>query len=169
MEDEELKVLIPEDKILLVGKKRFKIWVSGGKLLRATIMFNKLNMKDTDEHKALKTDFDVYSAWIDICLFLIRRDFIVMMKQHFSIRTVIDWIRQQLLTKKYLLNNMEMAELTAFVDNALEPIIGTKKKELEREQKTAEAMMILMDQITPEALAELLKSSLLPVDIKKAM
>ncbi|MCP4395344.1 MAG: hypothetical protein GY804_13920 [Alphaproteobacteria bacterium] len=167
--DEDLKILIPEDKFLKVGKKRFKIWISGGKLLRATNMFNKLNAKDTDEHKALKTDFDVYSAWIDICLFLIRRDFVIMMKQHFSIKTVIDWIRQQLLTKKYLLNNMAMAELTDFVDTALEPIIGTKKKELEREQKAAEAMMILMDQITPEALAKLLRNSLQTADTPKAM
>lgn len=158
---DDLKVLIPEDKFLLFGKKKFKIWISAERALKATALFNKLNVPDSEERKAIETDLDFYNAMLDVAFLLIKQDF--------RIKKLFDWIRRELLTKKYILKNMDVKELADFVDTALEPIIGTKKKEMERERKASEAMMILMDTITPEALAKLLQSSLVGPGTKKAM
>lgn len=167
--DKDLDKLIPEDTFLSIGKRKFKIWVSSERSLKATDMFNKLNVKGSEERKSIKTDFDMYSKWIDICLLLVQQDFIVMMKRSFTLKTVLDWIRRERLTKKHLMSVMDIQELTDFVDDALEPIIGTKKKELKRQRKTEDAMMLLLDELTPEALAQLLQNSLRSVDTKKAM
>ena len=93
----------------------------------------------------------------------------LLIKQDFKLLNIFDWIRRELLTKKYILKHMDVKELSVFIEDALEPIIGTKKKEMERQDKAAEAMMKLMDQITPEQLATLLQNSLQAVDTKKAM
>ena len=106
---------------------------------------------------------------LDVAFILIRQDLFPVMEEFPGIKTFISWVKRQLLTKKYILKHMDIKELATFVDNALEPIIGTKKKELEMQEKSAQAMMILMEKITPETLAELLQNSLQGVDTKKAM
>lgn len=169
MKEDDLNIFIPEEKFLQIGKKRFKIWNSTRRSCEATELYNKLNIKGTEERKSIKTDYDMYSAWIDICLLLIKQEFIVMMKKSFSIKTMFDWIKRERLTKKYLMDYMDVKELTEFVEKALDPIIGTKKKVMEREQKATDAMLILMETITPEALAKLLQNLLQPVDTKKVM
>ena len=158
---EDLKILIPEDKFLKIGNKKFKIWISAERALRATMLFNEISEKGTELNKMIVTDLDFYSAMLDVAFLLIKQDF--------RIKNLFDWIKRELLTKKYILKNLDVKELADFVDNALEPIIGTKKKVLERERKTTEAMMILMEKITPEALAQLLQNSLQVPGIKKAM
>ena len=157
---DDINIFIPEEKFLKIGKKQFKIWISAERSLKATALFNKINQKGTDEHKSITTDLDFYIAMLDVAFILIKQDF--------KIINLFDWIKRQILTKEYILKHMDIKELSDFIDTALEPIIGTKKKELEREQKAADAMMILMETITPEALAKLLQNSLQGVDIKKA-
>ena len=158
--EEDLKVFIPEEKFLQIGKKRFKIWISAERSLKATALFNKIQQKGTEEHKKIETDLDFYISMLDVAFLLIKQDF--------NILHLFDWIKRQLLSKDYILKHMDIKELSTFIENALEPIIGTKKKELEREQKAAEAMIMLMETITPEALAKLLQNSLQGADIKKA-
>jgi aspartyl aminopeptidase len=159
--DEDLNKLIPEDKFLYIGKKKFKIWISAERALKATALFNRISQKGTEEHDRIKTDYDFYNEMLEVAFLLIKQDF--------KLLNIFDWIRRELLTKKYILKHMDVKELSVFVEDALEPIIGTKKKELERQDKAAEAMMKLMDQITPEQLATLLQNSLQAVDTKKAM
>jgi len=118
--DKDIEVLVPEDKFLSIGKKKFKIWISAERSLMATVLFNKISAKTTDEHKAILTDYDFYSAMLDVAFILIKQDF--------SIFNIFDWIRRELLTKKYILKHLDIKELASFVDDALEPIIGTKKK-----------------------------------------
>jgi hypothetical protein len=158
---EDIKMFAPEDKFLNVGKKRFKIWISAERSLKATALFNKISQKGTEERKSIITDMDFYVAMLDVAFLLIRQDF--------RLTNCIDWLKRQLLSKNYILKHMDINELKEFIDNALEPIIGTKKKELEREQKTTEAMLMILDNISPEALAELLQNSLQGVDTKKVM
>jgi hypothetical protein len=159
--DEDLKILIPEDKFLSIGKKTFKIWISAERALRATALFNKISTAGTEEHDRIKTDLDFYNEMLDVAFLLIKQDF--------RITKIFDWIKRELLTKKHILKHLSVKELTTFIDEALEPIIGTKKKELARQEKASEAMMILMETISPEALAELLRNSLQGADIQKAM
>jgi len=159
--EEDLKILIPGDKFLSIGKKKFKIWISAERSLKATDLFNRISKKGTEENKSITTDMDFYIAMLDVVFLLIRQDF--------KIVTLFDWVKRQLLTKDYILKHMDINALSQFIDNALEPIIGTKKKEMEREQKATEAMLLIMDTITPEALARLLQSSLQTVDTKKVM
>lgn len=159
--DDDLKILIPEEKYLKIGKKKFKIWISAERALKATALFNKLQTPGTEERGRIKTDYDFYIEMLEVAFLLIRQDFRII--------NVFDWVRREMLTKKYILKHLDVKELKIFVDEALEPIIGTKKKEMEREQKTAEAMLLILDTISPEALAQLLQNSLQGADIPKAM
>ncbi len=159
--NEDIKIFIPEEKFLQIGKKRFKIWISAERSLKATALFNKIKDKGTEENKSIKTDLDFYMSMLDVVFILVKQDFRIL--------KCFDWLRRQLLTKKYLLKHMDIKELTSFVDNALEPIIGTKKKELEREEKMADAMVLLTQNLSPEALEKLLLNSLQDADTKKVM
>jgi hypothetical protein len=158
---EDLKIFSPDEKFIQIGKKRFTVWISAERSLKATALFNRISQKGTDERKAISTDFDFYVSMLDVAFLLIRQDF--------NLVNCIDWVKRQLLSKKYILKHMDIKELTEFIDNALDPILGTKKKELEREQKTTEAMLLILDAITPEALAKLLQNSLQDADTKKVM
>lgn len=161
MKDDDLNILIPEDKYLQIGKHKFKIWISAERSLKATALFNKISQKGSDENKDIETDYDFYLKILDVAFILIQQDFRIV--------KLFDWIRRKLLTKDYILKHMDIQELSKFIDDSLEPIIGTKKKVMEREEKATAAMMILMDTITPEALAKLLQNSLQGADTKKAM
>ncbi len=167
--EEDINIFVPEEKYLQIGKRRFKIWISSGISLKATDMFNKLKEKGSKENEAIKTDYDFFEACVDICLVLIKQKFKVMMKRSFSIKTIIDWKRREKLTRQNIMDSMEIKELNEFINNALEPIIGTKKKELERENKMADAMVLLTEKLSKEKLAELLESSLQDADTKKVM
>ncbi len=159
--DEELKRFVPDEKFLIVGDKKFSIWVSAERTLKATVLFNKLQEKGTKEHKSIMTDLDFYMYMLDVAFLLIRQDF--------KITKLIDWLKRQLLTKAYILKHMDIKELEEFINNALEPIIGTKKKDLLRQEKAAEAMMMLMDHLPADTLAQLLENSLPIADLKKTM
>lgn len=161
MEDEDLKILIPEDKFLQIGKKRFKIWISAERSLKATALFNRISQKGTEENKTIMTDLDFYIAMLDVAFLLIRQDF--------KIVNIIDWIKRKMLTKPYILKHMDIKELSVFIENALEPIIGTKKKVMDQEEKMAEMAIDLAKEMGIEAFSELLQSSLRPVDTKKVM
>ena len=79
--DEDLKVLLPEEKFLQIGKKKFKIWISAERTLRATEMFNKITLKGTEEHKSILTDYDFYKKMLDVAFILIRQDLLQIMEQ----------------------------------------------------------------------------------------
>lgn len=159
--DDELKVLIPEDKFLKVGKTKFKIWISAERSLKATVLFNKLSMKGTEERKSILTDYDFYVSMLDVAFLLIRQDFRLL--------NAFDWLKRQLLTKKYILKHMDIKELNDFINDALEPIIGTKKKEMESQLIMAELLMKMSGTVGLDRLAELLLNSLQGADTKKAM
>lgn len=154
-------IFIPEEKFLQIGKRRFSVWISAERALKATALFNKLNQKGSEERKSITTDYDFYIAMLDVAFLLIRQDF--------RIKNVVDWLKRQLLSKKYILKHMDIKQLASFIDDALEPIIGTKKKELDRQERMAEAFMILVDKTSPEVLAKLLQKSLPGADIQKVM
>lgn len=168
MKDEDLKILIPDDRFLQIGKKRFKVWISGERSLIATEQFNKLIIKGKDENKSITTDYDMYKKYVEISLILIKQDFLPALR-NVGISTIFSWLKREKLTADYILKNMDIKELEQFVNDALDPIIGTKKKELEKQEKMAKTMMILVEKLGAEELAELLRSSLQPVDTKKGM
>ena len=158
---EDLKILIPDDKFLQIGNKKFKIWISAERALKATALFNRLNIKDSEERKLIETDLDFYNAMLDVAFLLIKQDF--------RIKKVFDWIRRELLSKKYILKNLDVKELAEFVDNALEPIIGTKKKELKRQTQMEDIMTQIVDKMGIEAFTQSLVNLLQVPDIKKVM
>lgn len=158
---EDLKILIPEDKFLQIGKKKFKIWISAERALKATALFNKLNVPDSEERKAVLTDLDFYNAMLDVAFLLIKQDF--------RIKNLFDWIRREMLTKKYILKNLDIKELEEFVNNALEPIIGTKKKVMEKQTKMEDIMIQIVDTVGIEAFTQLLLNLSQGPDIKKVM
>ena len=158
---EDLKVLIPEDKFLIIGKKKFKIWISAERALKATALFNKLNVEGSEERKSIETDLDFYNAMLDVAFLLIKQDF--------RIKNLFDWIKREVLTKKYILKNLDVKELAEFVDSALEPIIGTKKKEMERQTTMENIMIQIVDKMGIEAFTQSLQNLSPGPDTPKAM
>ena len=158
---EDLKVLIPEDKFLIIGKKKFKIWISAERALKATALFNKLNVEGSEERKSIETDLDFYNAMLDVAFLLIKQDF--------RIKNLFDWIKRELLTKKYILKNLDVKELADFIDNALEPIIGTKKKEMDRQTVMENIMIQIVDKMGIEAFTQSLQNLSPGPDTPKAM
>ncbi len=158
---EDLKVLIPEDKFLIIGNKKFKIWISAERALKATALFNKLNVEGSEERKSIETDLDFYNAMLDVAFLLIKQDF--------RIKNLFDWIKRELLTKKYILKNLDVKELADFIDNALEPIIGTKKKEMDRQTTMENIMIQIVDKMGIEAFTQSLQNLSPGPDTPKAM
>lgn len=161
MKEENLNIFIPEDKFLQIGKRRFKIWISAERSLKATDLFNRISQKGTDENKSITTDMNFYIAMLDVAFLLIQQDF--------KIVNLFDWIKRKMLTKDYILKHMDIKELSLFIDNALEPIIGTKKKVMEQEEKLTEVVINLIEEIGTKEFVKLLQNSLQTVDTKKVM
>ncbi len=159
-EEEQEEIIIPKDKYLKIGKIKYKIWICSRRLLEAKRLYNEAvegMKKDPDKY----TEYDCYTAFIDVAMILIKQDF--------RIYKIVEWVKCLFLTKKMLLNNFEMEELKEFLDEALEPLIGAKKKDLERQEKMEDIMIKVVDKVGIEAFTQLLLNYAQDVDIKKAM
>ena len=65
--------------------------------------------------------------------------------------------------------NLDVKELAEFVDTALEPIIGTKKKEMDRQTVMQNIMIQIVDKMGIEAFTQSLQNLSPGPDTPKAM
>lgn len=154
--------LVPESKWFIIGKRKYDIArISAERSLKAAAMYNKKikGVPQGDAFVAYDSTYDLIVSLLDCVFMLFRVDFLL---------NPIEWFKRIVVTKRHILKTIDHKHIMDFVEDALDPIIGEKKKALQHERKTAEAMMILMDKITPEALAELLQSSLVGLATKKS-
>ena len=143
-----------EKKILKIGKKEFDYsWISVGRTIRASdIYFSAFKTE-------AKTNSAVVPIIVDAVIILIRVDF------NFS----LDWLKRRLITRKYILRHLGYTELSDFLEVALEPILGDKKKELKARENIDLILEKLLEKITPEELAELLQKQLVSTDGQKTI
>jgi hypothetical protein len=154
--------LTPEPKWFMIGKRKYNVArISAERSLKAAAMYNKKikGVPDGDAFVPYESTYDLIVSLLDCVFMLFRVDFIL---------NPIEWFKRIIVTKRHILKTIDGSVIMDFVEDALDPIIGEKKKALMMERKTAEAMMIVMEAITPEALAKLLESSLQGLDTKKS-
>jgi len=143
-----------EKKILKIGKREFDYsWISVGRTIRASdIYFSAFKTEQ-------KTNSAVVPIIVDAVIILIQKDF------NFS----FDWLRRRLITRKYILRHLGYTELSDFLEVALEPILGDKKKELKARENIDMILEKLLEKITPEELSELLQKQLAFTDGQKTI
>lgn len=141
-----------EKKVLTIGKKTFDYsWVSVGRTIRASdIYFSAFKTKE-------KSNSVIVPIIVDAVIILIRVDF------KFS----FDWLKRRFITKKYILSHLGYTELSDFLEIALEPILGDKKKELKAKEQIEAIAEKLLEKMTPEELAGLLQKQLVSMDGQK--
>lgn len=141
-----------EKKVLTIGKKTFDYsWISVGRTIRASDIY--FSAFKTEE----KSNSAIVPIIVDAVIILLRVDF------KFS----FDWLKRRLITKKYILSHLGYTELSAFLEIALEPILGDKKKELKAKEQIEAIAEKLLEKMTPEELAELLQKQLVSMDGQK--
>ncbi len=160
-EEEQEEVIIPKEKYLKIGKIKYKIWICSRRLLEAKRLYNEIIMSKQESPDRINTDFDYYNEIIEVAMILIKQDF--------RLYRLVGWFKGLLLTKKSLLNNFKMEELETFLEEALEPLIGVKKKDLERQERMEDIMIKVVDKVGIEAFTQLFLNYARDVDIKKAM
>lgn len=143
-----------ETKILKIGKREFDYsWISVGRTIRASdIYFSAFKTEQ-------KTNSAVVPIIVDAVIILIQKDFT------FS----LDWLRRRLITRKYILKHLGYTELSDFLEVALEPILGDKKKELKARENIDLILEKLLEKITPEELSELLRKQLVSTGGQKTI
>jgi hypothetical protein len=164
---EEEDVLIRTPQYFIFGKKKYDI--SGACAERMLIararvegMYKKTTNPETGGLESkYETIYDMTKELVDILVYFVQIDF--------RITRIWEWFRRKRLSRTKILKNTTYTEINELIEQGLEPVIRDKKKALERERKSSEAMMLLMDRLTPERLSKLLENSLLTADIKKTM
>ena len=143
--------LIPDKKILKIGKKEIDYsWICVERTLRAQRLNNEIFKTQRDNYEAVH-------MIIDAVVILIRVDF----------SFTLNWLKRRFITKKYILNHLNYTELSDFVEIALDPIMGDKKKELKAEQAIDEILEKLREKMTIAQLTELLQKQLVSTDGQK--
>ena len=68
----------------------------------------------------VSTELEGIDLILDAVMILFRIDFTGL--------NIWEWFRRKIVTKKWILKNVSYEELNGFVEAALEPILGDKKK-----------------------------------------
>ena len=151
-----------EKKILKIGKKEFDYsWISVGRTIKASdIYFTAFKGKNNN---------DIVPIIVDAVIILIRVHFSFTRRRVGDPNPIMNWLKRRLITRKYILRHLGYTELSDFLEVALEPILGDKKKELKARENIDMILEKLLEKITPEELAELLQKQLVSTDGQKTI
>lgn len=139
--------LIPEKKVLKVGRYTVDYSrISVERTLKAGDQWDRVQSKDFD------SNLKKVVAMVDPVLTLIRIDF--------RLSKVLDYLKRRLITTRYILRHLDYTELSDFLEDALEPILGSKKKEQEKLDRLTEAGLKLVEAMGPHRAAELIEQFL---------
>ena len=129
-----------DKKILKIGKKEIDYsWICVARVTQAMDLYNLLIKQG---HKG---QYAQILAITKAVIILIRIDF------KFS----LEWLKRRMITEKYIMRHLNYFELSDFMEIALEPILGDKKKEIKAEQ----AIDDLIQKIGPEKLMTILQNA----------
>ena len=143
--------MIPKAKILKIGSREVDISrIAADRVMKATDLYNEMIV---EKERAYSESMGLI---LSVVLMLIRIDF--------SVQNILDWAKRRIITKRYILKHTDYSELNDFVELALEPILGDKKKERRHMEMLKEVERKLLERVPPEQLAKLLENSLLSLD-----
>ena len=144
-----------EKKILTIGKKTFDYsWISVGRTIKASdIYFSAFKTKG-------KSNSEIVPIIVEAVIILIRVHFSFTRRRVGDPNPVIDWLKRRMITKRYILGHLGYTELSDFLEVALEPILGDKKKELKAKENIDLILEKLLEKMTPEELTESLQKQL---------
>jgi len=135
-------------KILKIGKKEIDYsWISVGRVTRAMDLYNELLKQPTSGQ------YENILKITKAVIILIRIDF----------RLTPEWFKRRMITEKYIMSHLNYFELSDFLEIALEPILGDKKKELKAQQAIDE----VIEKVGAEELMTILQKSLASTDGQK--
>lgn len=143
--DKEHDIVTPDKKTLTIGKIEIDITrITAERTLKAAKTYNEWASVQ------YKDDYTAVLKLLDTVFTLIQIDF--------TWTKSIDWMRRLLITKKTILKNLDYRELSTFVEEALDPILGDKKREMERLQTLEDLGVEMAGKLGPERYAELLQN-----------
>ena len=140
--------LVPDPKFLQIGKRKYDVTrVTAERALKAVKVYNAVI------ESKVKTDEEGVYKILDAVLILFRIDF--------DYRHAWEWFRRKIISKRWILKHVSYDELSDFVETALEPILGPKKKDREHREALMGVEQELLKKYGPEELAALLENLLL--------
>lgn len=140
MDEKKEERIIPEKKTLRIG--RYKIdytRISVERTLKAGDAWREL------QERKFASDYARVKAMIDPVLMLIRIDF--------RLSKLFDWVKRRMISSRYILRHLDYSELSGFLEDALSPILGSKKKEEEYMKRLTDAGLALIEALGPEKAA----------------
>jgi hypothetical protein len=134
--------LIPEQKLLTIGRVKIDYTrISVERTLKAADQWEALQKKEFD------SGYEQVKAYIGPVLQLVNIDF--------KPSKAFDWLKRKRITRRYILRHLDYTELSDFLEDALEPILGSKKKEQEKVDALTDAGARLVMALGPERAAQL--------------
>lgn len=153
-------------KILEIGKHEIDIsWISVERTLKAMDKYNSIISLEN------KTDSNVIGTMVEAVVILIHKDYIKYddfegtFKEWLNFRK--EWKIRESITAEYILKHLDYKELSDFMEVALEPILGDKKKVI-KGQQAVETVAEKLAEMDPEVLKQLLQSAVVSTDGKES-
>ena len=137
-----------DKKILKIGKKEIDYsWICVARVTQAMDLYNLLIKQG---HKGQYAQ-----------ILAITKAVIILIRVDFSF--TLNWLKRRMITEKYIMRHLNYFELSDFLEIALEPILGDKKKELKSQQAIDE----IVEKVGAENLMTILQKSLASTDGQK--
>jgi hypothetical protein len=135
--------------IITVGKKKFdQTHIPSRITLKASEKWNDFMVRNSDPTGKLKcSELELTNFTLDLSIFLLKREW----NKDFG-----RWWKGLCLSREKLLDSMSMEEIKNFIDDALEPILGSKKKGLEAQRKLFDATAEVFQDMSHKDLVNLL-------------
>jgi len=141
-----------EKKVIVkVGKKEFdQTHVPAYRVIEASRRWNEFMVSHAGPNGGINASEEQISALtVELAIYLLRRN----LDDNF-----FRWWNGLFLSKKKLLKGMDFDQLNAFVELALDPILGSKKKALAVQKKLYDQTAKMLEGMPPEDLAKLLQN-----------
>jgi len=134
-----------------IGKREIDLsFISAERVIKSADMYNKA-IKDRLEKK--ETDYFFTKKLVKVAVYVIHAPVINISDIGFKL-----WVRRNLVSAYILMKTIKYADLDDFLNEALEPILGSKKKEIDRQRSLEDAGQKIIEEMGAEKLSELLAS-----------
>jgi len=136
---------------MIIGKRDLDLsFISAERVIKSADMYNKA-IKDRIEKK--ETDFAFTKKLVKVAVYVIHAPMINIADIGLKL-----WIRRNFVSVYILMKTIKYADLDNFLNEALEPILGSKKKEMDRQRKLEDAGQKIIEEMGAEKLGALLEN-----------
>lgn len=143
-----------------IGKKEIDMtFISADRVTRSADMYNKA-VKERVDNK--ESDYVFTKKIVKVAVFLIHAPVINIPDIGF-----FKWLKRNLIYSGLLMKTVKFDDLDDFLSEALEPILGSKKKEISKQNAAMEAGQKVVEVMEPEELKALLQNFVALTDGQK--